>query len=409
VDGLDIVSCPDACGIGTTLRYNFLYQYSTNGDASPVVSVPCEFHCINDRYAGDCIDDFSATYLTVDDLCQKYCGFVASEWLVGCVETTRGSTVCRRNRYSPLQYTIASGQEFSIASDSGSSMLLEYPNGATSLSLENTNCYIAIGNPLSYFFDLEICNSCTLTYLNLTFVGYYYDCSNLLIGSCAIVNSAGECAYNALEPVPAPTTPPVSSNYLGCISTVVGTTLCRYNTPSPVTLNVVTGQATFGEESFILFECESFASPSLQTCNCYMAIGDPALGWYDESIEFCRRCTISSITTESASAIFDCSNVLVGNCAIVTYGANCISNIPVPTTAVAISAPIPVFNVPPSFLSPPTAQTIAPTPTPAFPPQTLTATVAQEIPIQSGGTTGLKQLMHWCWILVLLVVVHYEM
>jgi hypothetical protein len=171
--------------------------YSSDG------SVLCSFDCISDYRVEDCSNDF--LYGTsLDSLCQNYCGFYAYSSYTACYETTSGTTICRVNVPSPLTMTLASGQSFTLGSSIGSSLLIEYTQGA-SLSSENYDCYIGFGSPTSQLSEYSnYCTSCTIESITDEMIRFSFDCSNVMSGECAIVDSAGQCINSVPAPAPVP-------------------------------------------------------------------------------------------------------------------------------------------------------------------------------------------------------------
>jgi hypothetical protein len=110
--------------------------------------------------------------------------------------------------------------------------------------------------------------------------------------------------------------------YTSCVIGAVSTA-CVLNVPSPLVLTHPSGDVTFGSESYLAVECINDVPISLNACECSIVV-EPGVA-VDDS-DFCNRCTLSSISETSIAVVWDCSNLLVGNCVALAADLSCISN-----------------------------------------------------------------------------------
>ena len=99
---------------------------------------------------------------------------------------------------------------------------------------------------------------------------------------------------------------------------------CLYNKASPFTVELEDGTLeSFGLKSFAFDSCLHSIPQSNKTCTCAVRVG---LIYPFETLSECNSCTIQNISDTEFLPIYDCSNLLDGDCVGIDAKGRCINN-----------------------------------------------------------------------------------
>ena len=116
--------------------------------------------------------------------------------------------------------------------------------------------------------------------------------------------------------------PFVSAQFATCLpetDTASGNTyiLCLW-AQSPLVLAAGQNTAYTSDNSRVYSFCKNAGLFSVEECSCAIYIYDDAYDFSYTEANYCNSCTLVSITYDSFSIFWDCSNRLAGNCPVLT-------------------------------------------------------------------------------------------
>lgn len=125
-------------------------------------------------------------------------------------------------------------------------------------------------------------------------------------------------------------TPLVTAQFSYCVDDTVGNTVYTWAEKPLILYDDITGLGpiSFSDNTYLVSICDAGESFSVFNCDCEIYVQDVTSTEFDIN-DLCNSCTLRSITEFSFALYWDCSNKVIGNCAV--FNSNgCQSDDPTP-------------------------------------------------------------------------------